>query len=110
VVYLIGLRLLINLVPKLKTLADAEKNVTDAQDKQTGSSDKVRIGLGEIIEMSDLLIGTLGNLSSMFDTLGNDSMADALSTIQSVGGGLLNIAQSGGNPFLPELPVEILWL
>lgn len=87
------------LVPKLKTLADAEKNVTDAQDKQTGSSDKVRIGLGEIIEMSDLLIGTLGNLSSMFDTLGNDSMADALSTIQSVGGGLLNIAQSGGTLF-----------
>lgn len=87
------------LVPKLKTLADAEKNVTDAQDKQTGSSDKVRIGLGEIIEMSDLLIGTLGNLSSMFDTLGDDSMADALSTIQSVGGGLLNIAQSGGTLF-----------
>lgn len=87
------------LVPKLKTLADTEKNVTDAQDKQTGSSDKVRIGLGEIIEMSDLLIGTLGNLSSMFDTLGNDSMADALSTIQSVGGGLLNIAQSGGTLF-----------
>lgn len=87
------------LAPKLKTLADAEKNVTDAQDKQTGSSDKVRIGLGEIIEMSDLLIGTLGNLSSMFDTLGNDSMADALSTIQSVGGGLLNIAQSGGTLF-----------
>lgn len=87
------------LVPKLKTLADAEKNVTDAQYKQTGSSDKVRIGLGEIIEMSDLLIGTLGNLSSMFDTLGNGSMADALSTIQSVGGGLLNIAQSGGTLF-----------
>lgn len=87
------------LTPKLKTLADAEKEVTDAQDKQNGASDKVRVGFGDIVDMANLLIGTLGDLGSAFDALGNDSMGDTLSTVQEVAGGLLNTAQSGATLF-----------
>lgn len=87
------------LTPKLKTLADAEKEVTDAQDKQNEASDKVRVGFGDIADMANLLIGTLGDLGSAFDALGNDSMGDTLSTVQEVAGGLLNTAQSGATLF-----------
>lgn len=87
------------LTPKLKTLADAEKEVTDAQDKQNKSSDKVQVGFGDIVDMANLLIGTLGDLGSAFDALGNDSMGDTLSTVQEVAGGLLNTAQSGATLF-----------
>lgn len=87
------------LTPKLKTLADAEKKVTDAQDKQNETSDKVQVGFGDIVDMANLLIGTLGDLGSAFDALGNDSMGDTLSTVQEVAGGLLNTAQSGATLF-----------
>lgn len=87
------------LTPKLKTLADAEKEVTDAQDEQNEASDKVQVGFGDIVDMANLLIGTLGDLGSAFDALGNDSMGDALSTVQEVAGGLLNTAQSGATLF-----------
>lgn len=87
------------LTPKLKTLADAEKEVTDAQDEQNEASDKVQVGFGNIIDMANLLIGTLGDLGSAFDALGNDSMGDTLSTVQEVAGGLLNTAQSGATLF-----------
>lgn len=87
------------LTPKLKTLADAEKEVTDAQDEQNEASDKVQVGFGDIIDMANLLIGTLGDLGSAFDALGNDSMGDTLSTVQEVAGGLLNTAQSGATLF-----------
>lgn len=87
------------LTPKLKTLADAEKEVTDAQDEQNEASDKVQVGFGDIVDMANLLIGTLGDLGSAFDALGNDSMGDTLSTAQEVAGGLLNTAQSGATLF-----------
>lgn len=87
------------LTPKLKTLADAEKKVTDAQDEQNEASDKVQAGFGDIVDMANLLIGTLGDLGSAFDALGNDSMGDTLSTAQEVAGGLLNTAQSGATLF-----------
>lgn len=87
------------LTPKLKTLADAEKEVTDAQDEQNEASDKVQVGFGAIVDMANLLIGTLGDLGSAFDALGNDSMGDTLSTVQEVAGGLLNTAQSGATLF-----------
>ena len=87
------------LTPKLKTLADAEKEVTDAQDEQNKASDKVQVGFGDIVDMANLLIGTLGDLGSAFDALGNDSMGDTLSTVQEVAGGLLNTAQSGATLF-----------
>lgn len=87
------------LTPKLKTLADAEKEVTDAQDEQNEASDKVQVGFGDIVDMANLLIGALGDLGSAFDALGNDSMGDTLSTVQEVAGGLLNTAQSGATLF-----------
>lgn len=87
------------LTPKLKTLADAEKEVTDAQDEQNEASDKAQVGFGDIVDMANLLIGTLGDLGSAFDALGNDSMGDTLSTVQEVAGGLLNTAQSGATLF-----------
>lgn len=87
------------LTPKLKTLADAEKEVTDAQDEQNEASDKVQVGFGDIVDMANLLIGTLGDLGLAFDALGNDSMGDTLSTVQEVAGGLLNTAQSGATLF-----------
>lgn len=87
------------LTPKLKTLADAEKEVTDAQDEQNEASDKVQVGFGDIVDMANLLIGTLGDLGSAFDALGNGSMGDTLSTVQEVAGGLLNTAQSGATLF-----------
>lgn len=87
------------LTPKLKTLTDAEKEVTDAQDKQNEASDKVQVGFGDIVDMANLLIGTLGDLGSAFDALGNDSIGDTLSTVQEVAGGLLNTAQSGATLF-----------
>lgn len=87
------------LTPKLKTLADAEKEVTDAQDEQNEASDKVQVGFGDIVDMANLLIGTLGGLGSAFDALGNDSIGDTLSTVQEVAGGLLNTAQSGATLF-----------
>lgn len=87
------------LTPKLKTLADAEKEVTDAQDEQNEASDKVQVGFGDIVDMANLLIGTLRDLGSAFDALGNDSMGDTLSTVQEVAGGLLNTAQSGATLF-----------
>lgn len=87
------------LTPKLKTLADAEKEVTDAQDKQNKASDKVQVGFGDIVDMANLLIGTLGDLGSAFDALGNDSIGDTLSTVQEVAGGLLNTAQGGATLF-----------
>lgn len=87
------------LTPKLKTLTDAEKEVADAQDKQNEASDKVQVGFGDIVDMANLLIGTLGDLGSAFDALGNDSIGDTLSTVQEVAGGLLNTAQSGATLF-----------
>lgn len=87
------------LTPKLKTLADAEKEVTDARDEQNEASDKVQVGFGDIVDMANLLIGTLGDLGSAFDALGNDSMGDTLSAVQEVAGGLLNTAQSGATLF-----------
>lgn len=87
------------LTPKLKTLADAKKEVTDAQDKQNEASDKVQVGFGDIVDMANLLIGTLGDLGSAFDALGNDSIGDTLSTVQEVAGGLLNTAQGGATLF-----------
>lgn len=87
------------LTPELKTLADAEKEVTDAQDEQNEASDKVQVGFGDIVDMANLLIGTLGDLGSAFDALGNDSMGDTLSAVQEVAGGLLNTAQSGATLF-----------
>jgi hypothetical protein len=87
------------LTPKLKTLADAEKEVTDAQDEQNEASDKVQVGFGDIADMANLFIGTLGDLGSAFDALGNGSMGDTLSTVQEVAGGLLNAAQSGATLF-----------
>lgn len=87
------------LTPKLKTLADAEKEVTDAQDEQNEASNKVQVGFGDIVDMANLLIGTLGDLGSAFDALGNDSMGDTLSAVQEVAGGLLNTAQSGATLF-----------
>lgn len=87
------------LTPKLKTLADAEKEVTDAQDKRNEASDKVQVGFGDIVDMANLLIGTLGDLGSAFDALGNDNIGDTLSTVQEVAGGLLNTAQSGATLF-----------
>lgn len=87
------------LTPKLKTLADAEREVTDAQDEQNAASDKVQVGFGDVVDMANLLIGTLGDLGSAFDALGNDSMGDTLSTVQEVAGGLLNTAQSGATLF-----------
>lgn len=87
------------LTPKLKTLADAEREVTDAQDKQNEASDKVQVGFGDIVDMANLLIGTLGDLGSAFDALGNDNIGDTLSTVQEVAGGLLNTAQSGATLF-----------
>lgn len=97
------------LTPKLKTLADAEKEVTDAQDEQNEASDKVQVGFGDIVDMANLLIGTLGDLGSAFDALGNDSMGDTLSAVQEVAGGLLNTAQSGATLSLVYLPA-IRWL
>lgn len=87
------------LTPKLKTLADAEREVTDAQDEQNAASDKVQVSFGDVVDMANLLIGTLGDLGSAFDALGNDSMGDTLSTVQEVAGGLLNTAQSGATLF-----------
>lgn len=87
------------LTPKLKTLADAEREVTDAQDERNAASDKVQVSFGDVVDMANLLIGTLGDLGSAFDALGNDSMGDALSTVQEVAGGLLNTAQSGATLF-----------
>lgn len=87
------------LTPKLKTLADAEREVTDAQDEQNAASDKVQVGFGDVVDMANLLIGTLGDLGSAFDALGNDSMGDTLSAVQEVAGGLLNTAQSGATLF-----------
>ena len=87
------------LTPKLKTLADAEREVTDAQDEQNAASDKVQVGFGDVVDMANLLIGTLGDLGSAFDALGNDSMGETLSTVQEVAGGLLNTAQSGATLF-----------
>lgn len=87
------------LTPKLKTLADGEREVTDAQDEQNAASDKVQVGFGDVVDMANLLIGTLGDLGSAFDALGNDSMGDTLSTVQEVAGGLLNTAQSGATLF-----------
>lgn len=87
------------LTPKLKTLADAGREVTDAQDEQNAASDKVQVGFGDVVDMANLLIGTLGDLGSAFDALGNDSMGDTLSTVQEVAGGLLNTAQSGATLF-----------
>lgn len=91
------------LTPKLKTLTDAERDVTDAQDEQSSASDKVSVSFNEIISMADALVGTLGDLSSMFDALGNDSMADTLDMLQGVGSGLINIGTGAasimsGNP------------
>lgn len=43
------------LTPKLKTLADAEKEVTDAQDEQNEASDKVQVGFGDIVDMANFL-------------------------------------------------------
>lgn len=59
--------------------------------------------------MANLLIGTLGDLGSAFDALGNDSIGDTLSTVQEVAGGLLNTAQSGATLSLVYLPA-IRWL
>lgn len=87
------------LTPKLKTLADAEREVTDAQDEQNAASDKVQVGFGDVVDMANLLIGTLGDLGSAFDALGNDNIGDTLSTVQEVAGGLLNTAQSGATLF-----------
>lgn len=95
------------LIPKLKSLEEAEKNVADAEDRQNAASDKMSVGLNEIIGMADLLIETLGDLSSMFDALGNDSMSDTLAMLQEVGGGLIEAGKgaasliggiSSGNP------------
>ena len=95
------------LIPKLKSLEEAEKNVANAEDRQNAASDKMSVGLNEIIGMADLLIETLGDLSSMFDALGNDSMSDTLTMLQEVGGGLIEAGKgaasliggiSSGNP------------
>jgi hypothetical protein len=94
-----GLSYQTKVVDKLKTLADAEREVTDAQDEQNAASDKVQVGFGDVVDMANLLIGTLGDLGSAFDALGNDSMGDTLSTVQEVTGGLLNTAQSGATLF-----------
>ena len=91
------------LIPKYKSLAQAEKDVTDADDEQKASSEKLREAFGNIIEIGSELIGTLGNLSLMFETLGNDSMADVLGMAEQVGNGLISIGQGAlgmmsGNP------------
>ena len=87
------------LVPKLKTLADAEREVTNAEDEQTDASNKISMGFDDLMDMAERLTDALGDLSGMFDELGNKSMTNALEMAQNIGNSMIGIAKGGASLF-----------
>lgn len=75
------------------SLADALKRLMNANDDVTSSEDKFKEAMGKIGEYAGYASDAVGNLSEMFDAMGNGSMAEAAGTVSDVFGSISNIGQ-----------------
>ena len=87
------------IIAGFKKIKAASKDA-DEDLKKTDRSDGIKMIAGGIGEVADQASSSASALGGMFDSLGNESAADAMATISGVASGIGNIANgiASGNP------------
>lgn len=77
-----------------KALGENTKYLSDAEAAQHNISKAVQQTINKIVEWGDAVASVAGDLSSMFDTLGNSGLADVMSETQGIATGASNIGKA----------------